>query len=88
MRMLITAVFAVALFQSPPAVALTECEFIKATMNKLGSRMAILRHAIASNPDSLVVDKASAELSEYSKNYRLAKRQYNKAHCGDRWDRD
>ena len=88
MRMLIAAVFAVSLFQSSAALALSECEFIKGTMNKLGSRMAILRHTIASNPDSVVVDRASAELSEYSKNYRIAKRQYKKAHCGDRWDRD
>ena len=68
-----------------PSHALTECEFIQRTINKLGSRMAILRLKIASTEDKTKQDLASAQLSQYTVDYRQAKRQQEKAHCQDSW---
>lgn len=68
-----------------PSQALTECEFIHRTMNKLGARMAILRLTIASTEDKTKQDAASAQLSQYTLDYRQAKKQLEKADCQDRW---
>ena len=58
-----------------PSKALTECEFIERTINKLGARMAILRATIASTEDKTKQDAATAQLSQYSVDYRKAKKQ-------------
>ena len=71
-----------------PSYALTECEFIQRTINKLGARMAILRATIASTEDKLKQDSASAELSQYTADYRQAKKQFDKADCRDHWNTD
>ena len=68
-----------------PAKALTECEFIERTINKLGARMAILRATIASTEDKTKQDAASAQLSQYSVDYRKAKKQVKKANCKGNW---
>lgn len=68
-----------------PSKALTECEFIERTMNKLGARMAILRATIASTEDKTKQDSASAQLSQYTVDYRQAKKQLKKAHCQGNW---
>ena len=64
-----------------PSKALTECEFIERTINKLGARMAILRAKIASTKDQAKQDSASAQLSQYTIDYRQAKKQLEKANC-------
>ena len=69
-----------------PSQSITECEFIKQTMNKLGRNMSINRALIASGPNKEIEQNASAELAQQTKNYRLAKRQYEKAGCKSRWD--
>lgn len=71
---------------SGSSVAMTECEFIKRTMNKLGREMSINRALIASGPDQETEQKASELLSQQNKDYRLAKRQYQKARCENIWD--
>ena len=68
-----------------PAKALTECEFIERTINKLGARMAILRAKIASTEDQTKQDSASAKLSKYTVDYRQAKKQIEKANCQGNW---
>ena len=68
-----------------PSFALTECEFIERTINRLGSRMAILRLTIASTEDRRKQDLASEQLNQYTAHYRQAKRQLKKAHCQDNW---
>ena len=68
-----------------PAKALTECEFIERTINKLGTRMAILRAKIASTEDKTQQDSASAQLSQYTVDYRQAKKQLEKANCQGNW---
>ena len=68
-----------------PSKALTECEFIERTINKLGARMAILRATIASTEDKTKQDAASAQLSQYSVDYRKAKKQIEKANCQGDW---
>ena len=70
------------------ASAMDECEFITRTMNKLGSRMSVLRMTIASTDDEEKRDLASQQLDQYNADYRLAKKQYKKAGCGDNWSRD
>ena len=70
------------------ASAMDECEFITRTMNKLGSRMSVLRMTIASTDDKEKRDLASQQLDQYNADYRLAKKQYKKAGCGDTWSRD
>ena len=65
--------------------ALTECEFIERTINKLGARMAILRAKIASTEDQTKQDSASAKLSKYTVDYRQAKKQLEKANCQGNW---
>ena len=64
-----------------PTSAYTECEFIQQTMNKLGTRMAILRATIASTADKTKQDDLSAQLSRNTAHYRLAKKQLEKANC-------
>ncbi|WP_186483780.1 hypothetical protein [Synechococcus sp. A15-127] len=71
-----------------PANAMSECEFIIRTMNKLGSRMSVLRMTIASTDDKGEQDLASQQLDQYNADYRLAKKQFSKANCGDTWSRD
>lgn len=71
-----------------PANAMSECEFIIRTMNKLGSRMSVLRMTIASTDDKQKQDLASQQLDQYNADYRLAKKQFSKANCGDTWSRD
>ena len=66
--------------------AMTECEFIQRTMNKLGREMSINRALIASGPDQETEQKASERLSQQNKDYRLAKRQFQKARCENVWD--
>lgn len=66
--------------------SITECEFIKQTMNKLGRNMSINRALIASGPNKEIEQKASEELAQQTKDYRLAKRQYEKAGCKSKWD--
>ena len=73
---------------SRPANAMNECEFIIRTMNKLGSRMSVLRMTIASTDDKQQQDLASQQLKQYNADYRLAKKQFKKAECGDTWSRD
>ena len=73
---------------SRPANAMNECEFIIRTMNKLGARMSILRMTIASTDDKQKQDLASQQLEQYNADYRLAKKQFKKAQCGDTWSRD
>ena len=68
-----------------PSKALTECEFIERTINKLGARMAILRAKIASTEDQTKQDSASAQLNQYSIDYRQAKKQLEKANCQGNW---
>ena len=68
-----------------PSKALTECEFIERTINKLGARMAILRAKIASTKDQAKQDSASAQLSQYTIDYRQAKKQLEKANCQGNW---
>ena len=68
-----------------PAKALTECEFIERTINKLGARMAILRAKISSTEDKTKQDSASAELSHYTVDDRQAKKQLEKANCQGNW---
>ena len=71
---------------STPSLSMTECEFIKRTMNKLGREMSINRALIASGLDEDMENKASELLSQQTKDYRLAKRQYKKARCENIWD--
>ena len=70
------------------ASAMDECEFITRTMNKLGSRMSVLRMTIASTDDEEKRDLASQQLDQYNADYRLAKKQFKKAECGGTWSRD
>ena len=71
-----------------PSKALTECEFIERTINKLGSRMAILRATISSTKDKTKQDSASSQLSQYTVDYRQAKKQLEKANCQGSWAPD
>jgi hypothetical protein len=73
---------------SSPANSISECEFIIRTMNKLGARMSLLRLTIASTDDKETRDLASQQLEQYNIDYRLAKKQFKKANCGDTWSRD
>ena len=73
---------------SRPVQAMNECGFIIRTMNKLGSRMSVLRMTIASTDDKQKQDLASQQLEQYNADYRLAKKQFKKAECGDTWSRD
>ena len=68
-----------------PSKALTECVFIERTINKLGARMAILRATIASTEDKTKQDVASEQLSQYTDDYRKAKKQLEKAKCQGYW---
>jgi hypothetical protein len=72
-----------------PSYALTECEFIQQTMNKLGARMSILRLKIATSGNQIAQEEASKQLRSDTDDYRLAKKQYERSDCGpDRWSRD
>ena len=73
---------------SSPVNSISECEFIIRTMNKLGARMSLLRLTIASTDDKETRDLASQQLEQYNIDYRLAKKQFKKANCGDTWSRD
>jgi len=43
---------------------------------------------IASTDDKQQQDLASQQLEQYNADYRLAKKQFKKAECGDTWSRD
>ena len=58
---------------SSSAHALTDCDFIQLTMNKLGSRMSILRIRIASSDNPKDRSTASELLRSHTHDYRLAK---------------
>ena len=49
--------------------------------------MSINRHIISSKEDDDLINQASEELSEQTKNYREVKEQYKKANCKSIWDR-
>ena len=68
--------------------AMNECEFIIRKMNKLGSRMSLLRMTIASTDDKDQRDLASQQLQQHNIDYRLAKNLFKTANCGDTWSRD
>ncbi len=65
---------------------MTECELLTRIMNKLGAKMSINRHIISTQKDELRVNKASEDLSEQTKSYKTAKRQYKRANCKSIWD--
>lgn len=88
MLMLSIISFALMTTGTIPSYALTECEFIERTLNKLGSRMAILRLKIASTEDRTKQDLASEQLNLYTAHYRQAKRQLEKASCLEGRSRD
>ena len=73
-------------FHPPQSQAMTECELLKRIMNNLGAKMSINRHIISSKEDDDLINQASEELSEQTKNYRKAKEQYKKANCKSIWD--
>ena len=50
--------------------------------------MSLLRLTIASTDDKETRDLASQQLEQYNIDYRLAKKQFKKANCGDTWSRD
>jgi len=60
-----------------PSYGLTECEFIQQTINKLGSRMSILRMTIATSGNQVVQEEASKQLRSDTNDYRLAKSNMN-----------
>ena len=68
--------------------AMNECEFSIRKMNKLGSRMSLLRMTIASTDDKDKRDLASQQLEQHNIDYHLAKKLFKKANCGDTWSRD
>ena len=86
--LVIAAGLLLAMASSSPANSISECEFIIRTMNKLGARMSLLRLTIASTDDKETRDLASQQLEHYNMDYRLAKKQFKKANCGDIWSRD
>ena len=86
--LVIAAGLLLAMASSSPANSISECEFIIRTMNKLGARMSLLRLTIASTDDKETRDLASQQLKQYNIDYRLAKKQFKKANCGDTWSRD
>ena len=65
-----------------------ECSFIKGVMNKLGREMSINRQIVAAQASTDRGEQASRALAKQTKDYRLAKEQYEKADCGDAWKRD
>ena len=86
--LVIAAGLLLAMASSSPANSISECEFIIRTMNKLGASMSLLRLTIASTDDKETRDLASQQLEQYNIDYRLAKKQFKKANCGDTWSRD
>ena len=72
-----------------PSYGLTECEFIQQTINKLGSRMSILRMTIATSDNQIAQEEDSNQLRSDTDDYRLAKKQYERSDCcPDRWSHD
>ena len=65
------------LITADPTHAMTECEFIQRTMNKLGSRMSILCLRIDSVVDPAIQDAASKQLQSDTDDFRLAKSNMN-----------
>ena len=86
--LVIAAGLLLAMASSSPVNSISECEFIIRTMNKLGARMSLLRLTIASTDDKETRDLASQQLEQYNIDFRLAKKQFKKANCGDTWSRD
>ena len=86
--LVIAAGLLLAMASSSPANSISECEFIIRTMNKLGASMSLLRLTIASTDDKETRDLASQQLQQYNIDYRLAKKQFSKANCGEAWSRD
>ncbi|QNI89124.1 hypothetical protein SynROS8604_02496 [Synechococcus sp. ROS8604] len=56
-------------------------------MNNLGAKISINRYIISSKDDKGLIEQASKDLSEQTKNYRNAKEQYKKANCKSIWDK-
>ena len=71
----------------PQSQAMTECELLTRVMNNLGAKMSINRYVISSKDDKDLIEQASKDLSEQTKNYRNAKEQYKKANCKSIWDK-
>ncbi len=76
----------ITMLHSPQSIAMTECELLTRIMNKLGASMSINRHIISTQKDEIRVNKASEDLSEQTKSYKTAKRQYKRANCKSIWD--
>ena len=72
----------------PAEAQFDECSFIKGVMNRLGREMSINRQIVAAQARSDRGEQASRALAKQTKDYRLAKEQYEKADCGDAWKRD
>ena len=73
---------------SPSRAEFNECHIITGVMSKLGREMAINRQIVATQGDTVRGELASEALAQQTKDYRLAKRQSEKADCVDRWSRD
>lgn len=71
----------------PQSQAMTECELLTRVMNNLGAKMSINRYVISTKDDKDLIEQASRDLSEQTKNYRNAKEQYKKANCKSIWDK-
>ena len=66
--------------------AIEDCKLINKVLSNLGRSMSRHRLIIAQGGDPTVVEEASRTLSNETKLYRNAKREYEKAHC-DGWQR-
>ena len=81
------ALLTISCLHPPQSQAMTECELLTRVMNNLGAKMSINRYVISSKDDKDLIEQASRDLSEQTKNYRNAKEQYKKAKCKSIWDK-
>jgi hypothetical protein len=81
------ALLTISSLHPPQSQAMTECELLTRVMNNLGAKMSINRYIISSKDDKDLIEQASKDLSEQTKNYRNAKEQYKKANCKSIWDK-
>ena len=90
MKLFRLVLFVVVLVSTMPSAKaqFDECSFIKGVMNKLGREMSINRQIVAAQAGSDRGEQASQALAKQTKDYRLAKQQYEKADCSDAWRRD
>ena len=90
MKLVLVFLFFVALSSLVPSAEaqFDECSFIKGVMNKLGREMSINRQIVAAQANTDRGEQASQALAKQTKDYRLAKQQYEKADCSDAWRRD